>query len=125
MNAYKDVPDWWYAILTAVIVSLGIFTIRYWDTQLPVWGFIIVCFGMGAILIVPEGILEGTTNQRVFLNIITELIAGYIWPGKAVANMMVKAYGYNSVKHGLDFAQDLKLGQYMVSHQAKGTTCMS
>lgn len=49
-----------------------------------------------------------------FLNIITELIAGYAWPGKPIANMMVKCYGYNSVKHGMDFAQDLKLGQYMV-----------
>lgn len=27
-------------------------------------------------------------------------------------------YGYNAVKHGMDFAQDLKLGQYMVSHNA-------
>ncbi|KAJ9094171.1 hypothetical protein QFC19_008021 [Naganishia cerealis] len=113
MNAYREVPDWWYMALTVVILGLGIFTIRYWDTQLPVWGFIVVCFGMGMLLIIPEGLLEGTTNQRVFLNIITELIAGYIWPGKPIANMMVKFYGYNSVKHGLDFAQDLKLGQYM------------
>lgn len=29
--------------------------------------------------------------------------------------MCVKMYGYNAVKHGMDFAQDLKLGQYMVS----------
>lgn len=48
-----------------------------------------------------------------FLNIIAELIAGYAWPGQAIANMCVKCYGYNSVKHGMDFAQDLKLGQYM------------
>lgn len=48
-----------------------------------------------------------------FLNIITELIAGYAWPGKPIANMMVKCFGYNTVKHGMDFAQDLKLGQYM------------
>lgn len=48
-----------------------------------------------------------------FLNIIAELIAGYAWPGRAIANMCVKCYGYNSVKHGMDFAQDLKLGQYM------------
>lgn len=33
----------------------------------------------------------------VFLNIITELIAGYAWPGKPIANMLVKCYGYNSV----------------------------
>lgn len=100
-------------MLTVVVLALGILTVRYWDTGLPVWGFIVVCFGMGVTLIVPEGILEGTTNQRIFLNIITELIAGYAWPGKPIANMMVKCYGYNSVKHGMDFAQDLKLGQYM------------
>lgn len=64
MNSYKEVPDWWYGVLTLVVLGLGIFTCRYWDTQLPVWGFIVVCFGMGLVLIVPEGILEGTTNQR-------------------------------------------------------------
>ena len=65
MNSYKEVPDWWYGILTSVVLGLGIFTVRYWDSGLPVWGFIIVCFGMGLLLIVPEGILEGTTNQRM------------------------------------------------------------
>ncbi|EFX05091.1 oligopeptide transporter [Grosmannia clavigera kw1407] len=113
MYAYKEVPDWWYGVLTIVVFGLGIMTIRYWDTGLPVWGFIVVCGGFGFFLIVPEGILEGTTNQRIFLNIITELVAGYAWPGKPIANMMVKCFGYNSVKHGMDFAQDLKLGQYM------------
>lgn len=65
MNNYKEVPDWWYGVLTVVIVALGCLTVSYWDTGLPVWGFIVVCFGMGVVLIVPEGILEGTTNQRV------------------------------------------------------------
>ncbi|CAD0041770.1 unnamed protein product, partial [Aureobasidium pullulans] len=109
MRPYKEVPDWWYGVLTVIVLGLGILTVRNWDTGLPVWGFIVVCFGMGVVLIIPEGILEGTTNQRVFLNIITELIAGYAWPGKPIANMMVKI-----VKHGLDFAMDLKLGQYMI-----------
>lgn len=115
MHAYKEVPDWWYALLTVVVIGLSILTVRFWETGLPVWGFIVVCCGLPAILTIPEGILEGTTNQRVFLNIITELIAGYAWPGKPIANMMVKCYGHNSIKHGMDFAQDLKLGQYMVS----------
>lgn len=114
MRQYKEVPEWWYGILTVVVLGLGILTTRYWDTELPVWGFIVVCFGLAVLLIVPEGILQGTTNQRVFLNIITEMIAGYAWPGKPIANLMVKCYGYNAVKHGMDFAQDLKLGQYMV-----------
>jgi OPT family oligopeptide transporter len=114
MRQYKEVPEWWYGVLTVVVLGLGILTTRYWDTELPVWGFIVICFGLAGLLIVPEGILQGTTNQRVFLNIIMEMIAGYAWPGKAIANLMVKCYGYNAVKHGMDFAQDLKLGQYMV-----------
>lgn len=62
-------------------------------------------------------------NNLSFLNIITELVAGYAWPGKPIANMMVKCFGYNSVKHGMDFAQDLKLGQYMV-RIVHSSTCM-
>ena len=116
MNAYPEVPEWWYMVITVIILGLGMFTVGYWPSGLPVWAFLLVCFGLGVILIVPEGILEGTTNQRVFLNIITELIAGYAWPGRPIANMYVKMYGYNTVKHGMDFAQDLKLGQYMVSY---------
>jgi hypothetical protein len=46
MNHYKDVPDWWYGILTVVVLSLGILTVRYWESGLPVWGFLVVCFGM-------------------------------------------------------------------------------
>jgi hypothetical protein len=75
MNQYKEVPDWWYAILTAVIVGLGIFVVRYWDTGLPVWGFVVVCFGMGVLLIIPEGILEGTTNQRMCVYLYRRLAA--------------------------------------------------
>jgi hypothetical protein len=101
--------------LTLVVLGLGLLTTRYWDTELPVWGFIVVCFGLAVLLIVPEGILRGTTNQRVFLNIISEMIAGCAWPGNPISNLMVKCYGYNAVKHGMDFAQDLKLGQNMVS----------
>lgn len=65
MNQYKEVPDWWYGVLSVVVVGLGIMSVRYWESGLPVWGFIVVCCGMGVLLIVPEGILEGTTNQRM------------------------------------------------------------
>lgn len=65
MNVYKEVPDWWYGVLTVVVMGLGIVVVKHWDTGLPVWGFIVVCCGLGVLMIVPEGILEGTTNQRV------------------------------------------------------------
>lgn len=65
MLAYKEVPDWWYVVLSVVVIGLGILTVRFWDTGLPVWGFLVVCVGICVLLVIPEGILEGTTNQRV------------------------------------------------------------
>ncbi|GAA6040556.1 hypothetical protein JCM8097_005462 [Rhodosporidiobolus ruineniae] len=110
---YREVPIWWYLVLQLAVVACGLAAIRAWPTELPVWGFLVVCLGFGIVFIIPEGILEGTCNQRIFLNIVTEYLAGVAWPGKPIANMMVKHYGYNVVKHGLDFSMDLKLGQYM------------
>ncbi|KAH0770982.1 hypothetical protein KY290_014963 [Solanum tuberosum] len=47
------------------------------------------------------------------LNVITEYIMGYLYPGYPVANMCFKVYGYISMKQGLTFLKDLKLGHYM------------
>lgn len=67
------------------------------------------------LLIVAEGILQGSTNQCAFLNIIMDMIADYTWPGKAIVNLLVEWYSHNAVKNVMDIAQDLKLGQYMIN----------
>jgi OPT family small oligopeptide transporter len=43
----------------------------------------------------------------------SEFITGYIQPGRPLAMMLFKTYGYITMAQGLYFAQDLKLGQYM------------
>lgn len=112
MRNYKEVPDLWYLILTGIIILLSILFVSVYDTQLPVWG-LLFSISISAINFVPQGLLEGITNQHVGLNIITELIAGYVFPGKPLANLMVKLYGFVPMRHGLDFSRDLKLAQYM------------
>ncbi|EEF39641.1 conserved hypothetical protein [Ricinus communis] len=47
------------------------------------------------------------------LNVITELIIGYMYPGKPLANVAFKTYGYISMSQALSFIQDFKLGHYM------------
>lgn len=44
---------------------------------------------------------------------ITEFVAGYLLPGRPLANMMIKTYGYMTMSQGLGFVEDLKLGFYM------------
>lgn len=51
--------------------------------------------------------------QTPGLNIITEYIIGYIYPGYPVANMCFKVYGYISMTQAITFLQDFKLGHYM------------
>ncbi|ODQ63163.1 OPT superfamily oligopeptide transporter, partial [Nadsonia fulvescens var. elongata DSM 6958] len=112
MNNFKDVPDWWYLSLFAISIGLSFAAVCAFDTQLPAWG-LVIALAIAFVTFIPQGLLEGITNQHVGLNIITELIAGYIFPGKPIANMMVKLYGFIPMRQGLDFARDLKLAQYM------------
>lgn len=52
-------------------------------------------------------------QHRIGLNVITEFIIGYMQPGKPLAMMMFKCYGYMTMYQGLSFVADLKLGHYM------------
>lgn len=47
------------------------------------------------------------------LNVITDLIIEYMYPGKPVANLAFKTYGYISMSQALYFLSDFKLGHYM------------
>lgn len=47
------------------------------------------------------------------VNVITELIIGYLYPGKPLANVAFKTYGTISLAQALNFLADFKLGHYM------------
>lgn len=51
--------------------------------------------------------------QQPGLNVITELIIGYMYPGKPLANVAFKTYGYISMSQAIMFLGDFKLGHYM------------
>ena len=63
--------------------------------------------------IIPIGMIQAITNQQVGLNVITELIIGYALPGRPIAMMMFKTWGYITMVQALTFASDFKLGHYM------------
>lgn len=44
---------------------------------------------------------------------ITEYIIGLIIPGKPIANVCFKTYGYISMSQAVTFLADFKLGHYM------------
>ncbi|EJT99866.1 OPT oligopeptide transporter [Dacryopinax primogenitus] len=112
MCAYKEVPHWWYAALGVISLVCGIVCIEVYDTKLPVWAFF-VALGIALIYLIPVGMIQAITNQQVGLNVITELIVGYAVPGRPVAMMIFKTFGYITMSQALAFVSDLKLGHYM------------
>ncbi|EIN13377.1 OPT oligopeptide transporter [Punctularia strigosozonata HHB-11173 SS5] len=112
MAAYPEVPHYWYFLLFVVAFVLGIVAIEHWPTQLPVWAYVLALL-ISLVLMVPCGIIQAITNQQVPLNVLVELIIGYALPGRPIAMMIFKTYGFIATQQGLAFAGDLKLGHYM------------
>ncbi|XP_027343957.1 oligopeptide transporter 7-like [Abrus precatorius] len=114
MQKYKQVPEWWFVCILIATIAATVFTCEYYNDQLqlPWWGVLLAC-GIAIFFTLPIGIITAITNQTPGLNIITEYIIGYIYPGYPVANMCFKVYGYISMTQAITFLQDFKLGHYM------------
>ncbi|EKD18024.1 uncharacterized protein L3040_004563 [Drepanopeziza brunnea f. sp. 'multigermtubi'] len=112
MLKYAEAPWWWYASSFVVMFALGLVTCLVWETHLTWWAFIVALF-ISFFFYLPIGIIQATTNTQIGLNVITEFIIGYMQPGRPLAMMMFKMYGYITCYQGLYFTQDIKLAHYM------------
>ncbi|KAL6646512.1 hypothetical protein ACP70R_018120 [Stipagrostis hirtigluma subsp. patula] len=111
---YKAVPQWWFHLMMAVVLALSLFTCEGFggQLQLPYWGLLLAC-AIAFTFTLPIGVIAATTNMQPGLNVITELIIGYLYPGKPLANVVFKTYGFISIAQALSFVSDFKLGHYM------------
>ncbi|KAK0566473.1 hypothetical protein OC844_000696 [Tilletia horrida] len=112
MSRYKEVPNAWYIGTFVFSLALGFGATLGWPTQHPAWALILALV-IAAIYTMPIGIIQAITNQQVGLNVITEFIIGYMLPGRPVAMMIFKTFGYITMAQALSFVSDLKLGHYM------------
>jgi OPT family small oligopeptide transporter len=112
MKKYRDSPDWWYIVLFAVMIGLSFAVVCGWDTGFTWWAYI-VCMLIPLVWTIPIGIVQAITNIQLGLNVLTEFIVGYMLPGRPLAMMMFKNYGYLCMSQALYFVQDMKLGHYM------------
>ncbi|XP_034681528.1 oligopeptide transporter 4 [Vitis riparia] len=114
MRRYADIPSWWFYLLLVVTiaVSLALCIFLNDEVQMPWWGLIFAA-AMAFIFTLPISIITATTNQTPGLNIITEYVMGVILPGRPIANVCFKTYGYMSMAQAVSFLNDFKLGHYM------------
>ncbi|KAJ7682179.1 OPT oligopeptide transporter protein-domain-containing protein [Mycena polygramma] len=112
MQRYPEVPAWWY-IMVGVLSTIFIFTaIEIFPTRLPIWAAALALF-IAIIAAIPLAMLQAITNQRIALQVVEEMIAGYALPGRPVANIVFKAISFTGTAQGVAYAGNLKLGHYM------------
>jgi OPT family small oligopeptide transporter len=112
MMKYPEVADWWYLVALSVCVVLGIVTVEVFGTGLPVWGYL-VSIALAFVYIIPTAIMFALTNLEPAINLIAELIPGYIFQGQPLAGMIFKTFAVQTLTEAMFFIRDMKLGHYM------------
>ncbi|KAF3654886.1 Oligopeptide transporter 8 [Capsicum annuum] len=114
MKKYPEIPGWWFHGMLVLSLALSLVLCIVWvdEIQLPWWGLLMAAT-MAWLFTLPISIITATTNMSPGLNVITEYIIGLIIPGKPIANVCFKTYGYISMSQAVTFLADFKLGHYM------------
>ena len=86
--------------------------ISSYPIHLPYYG-LLLALSITTVMFLPVAIIMAITNQHSSLYLICQIICGYVFPGKPVANMVFTTYAYISSAQGVKFSSDLKLGHYM------------
>ena len=112
MQYYPEVPMWWYGIIFIISFVFLCITIISIPAQLPIWAAVIAIF-ISFTLSIPLSIIIAITNQDVATPVMYELIAGYMLPGRPIANTIFKTVAYMTSSQTILFVADLKIGHYM------------
>ncbi|KAJ7579282.1 small oligopeptide transporter [Mycena floridula] len=121
MSRYPPVPEWYYACIFVITFTLGCLCIKLWPTGMEIWAMVIALV-FGSVYLIPIGMIRAITNREIGLNVLTELIVGFMLPGRPIAMMMFAKASftrYSIISHlndavpALQYTQNFKLGHYM------------
>ncbi|KAK9385885.1 OPT oligopeptide transporter protein-domain-containing protein [Lipomyces mesembrius] len=111
MSKYPEVPDWWYLCLLILSLVFGIIACQAFPTNTPAWSIIVIII-VCIVLMIPSAIIYSVTGFELGFNDIAIVIAGYMVPEHAIANMICRVYGWNVDAQAESFVGDQKLGHY-------------
>ncbi|KAI8648228.1 hypothetical protein NCS57_01490700 [Fusarium keratoplasticum] len=110
MLDYDEVPNSWYFLIFAASFIIGLVCLYVMKSTLPWWGFILATILLG-IFLVFFGAQYAITGFGFNLQPIFQMLAGYMFPGRPLANMYFTSYTYNALTQGFLLLRDLKLAQ--------------
>lgn len=73
----EEAPEWWFQVVFVISFAFAMISSQVWDTHLTWWA-LIICIIIGVFFTLPVGMLTAITNNEAGLNVITEMIVGYM-----------------------------------------------
>ncbi|KAI8619995.1 OPT oligopeptide transporter protein-domain-containing protein [Chytriomyces sp. MP71] len=111
-KALNDVPHAYYWILLLITAAGACSVCEVGGFKMP-WYGVILSMALVIFTITPIGTIQAVTGQQIPLNVISELVAGFIFSGNVVGVMTFKTLTYTSMTQALSFLTDLKIGHYL------------
>ncbi|RAH47085.1 OPT family oligopeptide transporter [Aspergillus brunneoviolaceus CBS 621.78] len=109
-NLYYDTPLWWWGAVLLGSFAVGMGCLYAMKSTLPWWGFIIANL-LTLLFMLFFGAQYGLTGFQFNVQPICQMLAGYMFPGKPLANLYFTCFTYNSLQQGQVLAKDLRLAQ--------------
>lgn len=112
MAKYKEVPEYWFLSVLVISTVLAILCVTLYPLQTPVWT-VFFAIGISFVFFIPVTIVYSVTGFQVTMNVLVQIIIGYILPGNPLCMMFVKALGTNIDIQAQNYVSDQKMGHYV------------
>ncbi|ORY43799.1 OPT-domain-containing protein [Rhizoclosmatium globosum] len=108
MDVYAEVPDSWYWMLLFVNSVIGLSVCQWGGFALPWWG-VLLSTTLALVLFLPLGIIRAISGQVFGINVLAEMVGGYMFPGQMISVLTYKSLTTMSLEQGMLLIQDLNL----------------
>ncbi|UKZ81465.1 hypothetical protein TrVFT333_009237 [Trichoderma virens FT-333] len=112
MSRYREVPETWYLAVGAIGAAFGFACICGWPTGAPGWT-VPVTILMSVIFVIPVGTVYAISGYQTTLELLFDIIAGYVVHNRPVAFLLFRSYGLGIIEQAMAFAKDMKLAHYV------------
>ncbi|KAF9986513.1 hypothetical protein BGZ75_001733 [Mortierella antarctica] len=112
MREYPEIPGWWFGVLFLVCFVMAVMVCKTSEIRLPVYALVLALM-LAAVFALPMAIIQALSSSQIGLNVLSEVVCGYLLPGNQLGNSVFKCYSYMALYQCLNLTQGFKLGHYM------------
>ncbi|KAF8983179.1 hypothetical protein BGZ46_010717 [Entomortierella lignicola] len=112
MRTYPEIPGSWFGTMFVICFAMAVFVCTTTDIHLPVYALVLALL-LAVVFAIPMAIIQALSSSQIGLNVLSEVVCGYLLPGNQLGNSVFKCYSYMALYQCLNLTQGFKLGHYM------------